>query len=143
MKDNIILRKVWMNNDMAEVEVICSSSMATAVSKIYVCDEIIDELRREIDLFLRGCMKEGFWISGEFGNDSTACVSFRFIRKDRQGHIWVEVFMELDDGGGFDTHNCCFYVNTEYGMLMNFCKSLHYLKTNPTGFELRLNHWFE
>lgn len=143
MKDNIILRKVWMNNDMAEVEVICSSSMATAVSKIYVCDEIIDELRREIDLFLRGCMKEGFWISGEFGNDSTACVSFRFIRKDRQGHIWVEVFMELDDGGGFDTHNCCFYVNTEYGMLMNFCKSLHYLITNPTGFELRMNHWFE
>lgn len=140
MQDNIAIRIVWQDNDMAEVEVICSSSVVTAVSKIYVCDEMIDELRLEIDLFLRGCIKEGFWISGEFGNDSTACVSFRFIRKDRQGHVLVEVFMELDDGGEFDTHNCCFYVNTEYGMLMNFSKSLSYLKTNPPGFALQLNH---
>lgn len=140
MKDNIILRKVWQDNDMAEVEVICSSSVVTAVSKIYVCNEIIDELRLEIDLFLRECIQEGFWISGELGNDSTACVSFRFNKKDRQGHVLVEVFMELDDGGGFDKHNCCFYVNTEYGMLMNFCKSLNYLKTNLPGFALQLNH---
>lgn len=139
MEDNIILRKVWQDNDMAELKVTCSSPVATAVSQMYVCDEIIDELCSEISLFLNGCIKEGFWISGERGNASTACVSFRFIRKDTQGHILVEVFMELDDGGGFDTHNCCFYVNTEYGRLMQFCNSLHHIKTNPTGFELQLN----
>ena len=52
----------------------------------------------------------------------------------------VEVFAELDDGGDYAKHNCCFFVNTEYGLLMEFCSKLAELKINPVGCEIQLNH---
>ena len=57
----------------------------------------------------------------------------------RSGHIGIEVFAELDDGGNYTEHNCCFFINTEYGLLMNFCERLFRLKNSPAGYEIQLN----
>lgn len=139
MKDNIILSKIWQDDDVIELKVVCSSSVATITSKIYVSDPLIDELICQIEQFLDGNNEEGLWANEDKGNDSTACVSLRFFRKDKLGHIVIEVFAELDDGGDYAEHNCCFFVGTEYGLLMNFCESLVQLKKNPVGYEIQLN----
>lgn len=139
MKDNIIFSKIWEDYDMIELKVTCSSSVATIISKIYVSDSLIDELICQIKQFLDGNNKEGLWANEDKGNDTVACVSLRFFRKDEQGHIVIEVFAELDDGGDYSEHNCCFYVSTEYGLLMNFCERLVRLKKNPVGYEIQLN----
>ena len=139
MKDNIIFSKIWQDDDVIELKVICSSSVATITSKIYVSDPLIDELICQIKQFLHGNNDEGLWANEDKGNDSTACVSLRFFRKDKLGHIVIEVFAELDDGGNYTEHNCCFYVSTEYGLLMSFCESLVQLKKNPIGYEIQLN----
>lgn len=139
MKDNIIFNKIWEDDDIIELKVVCSSSVATITSQIYVSDSLIDELICQIKQFLEGNIEEGLWANEDKGNDSTACVSLRFFSKDKLGHIIIEVFAELDDGGNFTEHNCCFFVGTEYGLLMNFCESLVYLKNHPVGYEIRLN----
>ena len=139
MKDNIILSKIWEDDDMMELKVMCSSSVATITSKIYVSDHLIDELICQIKQFLDGNIEEGLWANEAKGNDSTACVSLRFFSKDKLGHIIIEVYAELDDGGNYTEHNCCFFVGTEYGLLMNFCESLVCLKNQPVGYEIRLN----
>ena len=140
MKDNIIFRKVWEDADLMELKIICSSSVAAAISEIYVSNSLIDELAAQIKQFLQGTREEGLWANESRGNGSTACVSLRFFRKDKLGHIIVEVFAELDDGGDYAKHNCCFFVNTEYGLLMEFCNKLVKLKINPVGCEIQLNH---
>ena len=61
------------------------------------------------------------------------------MHKDRLGHILIEVYMELDDGGSYSTHNCCFYLNTEMGLLERFCNKLPKLKQEPLGIEVILN----
>ena len=99
MKDNIIFRKIWQDDDVIELTVECSSPIITATSE----------------------------------------VSFRFFREDALGHIAIEVFAELDDGGDYSKHNCCFFVRTEYGLLMNFCDHLDQLKNGSVGCEIRLN----
>ena len=38
MKDNIILRKIWQDDDVVELTVVCSSPIITATSEIYVSD---------------------------------------------------------------------------------------------------------
>ena len=139
MKDNIIFSKIWQDDDVIELKVICSSSVATITSKIYVSDPLIDELICQIKQFLHGNNDECLWANEDKGNDSTACVSLRFFTKDKLGHIVIEVFAELDDGGNYTEHNCCFYVSTEYGLLMSFCESLVQLKKNPIGYEIQLN----
>ena len=140
MKDNIIFRKIWEDDDMMELRVVCSSSVAATISGIYVSNFLIDELAGQIKQFLQGTREEGLWANEDRGNGSTACVSLRFFRKDKLGHIMVEVFAELDDGGDYAKHNCCFFVNTEYGLLMEFCSKLAELKINPVGCEIQLNH---
>lgn len=139
MTDYIKLKKVWQDGELAQLRVICSSSVATASAKIYVSDCLIDDLVCQIRQFLDGCVKESLWANEEKGNDSTACVSFRFLKKDELGHILVEVFVELDDGGEYAEHNCCFYINTETGLLTNFYNRLAQFKTKPVGYELLLN----
>ena len=139
MKDNIIFSKIWEDNDVIKLKVVCSSSVATITSQIFVSQALIDELICQIKQFLNGNIEEGLWANEDKGNDSTACVSLRFFNKDKLGHIIIEVFAELDDGGNFTEHNCCFFVGTEYGLLMNFCEKLVCLKNHPAGCEIRLN----
>lgn len=67
----------------------------------------------------------------------------RFFKKDRQGHFIIEVFAELQDGGEYEKHNCCFYVNTEYGLLMNFCNRLERIKQRKIGYIIELNCYMQ
>ena len=105
MEDNIIFSKIWEDEDVIELKVVCSSSVATITSNIYVTNPLIDELICQIKQFLDGNIEEGLWANENRGNDSTACVSLRFIRKDKLGHIIIEVYAELDDGGNYAEHN--------------------------------------
>ena len=138
MKDDIIFSKIWQDDDVIELKVVCSSPVATVSSKIYVSDFLLDDLIFQIKQFLGGNNKESVWANENKGNTTTACLSLRFIKKDNLGHILIEVFAELDDGGDYAEHNCCFYVSTEYGLLMNFCTSLVQLKDKPAGYEIHL-----
>ena len=138
MKDNIILSKIWQDDGVVELKVVCSSSIATIISKIYVSNSMIDELICQIKQFLEGSVDEALWANENKGNDSTACVSLRFFKKDKLGHIIIEAFAELDDGGDYADHNCCFFIGTEYGLLMNFCGGLTGLKDKPVGYEIQL-----
>ena len=63
----------------------------------------------------------------------------KMMHKDKRGHIQIEVYMELQDGGSFAEHHCCFYVNTEIGMLMEFGKNLQKIKQPILGRKIRLN----
>ncbi len=141
MKDNIIISKIWQDDCLIELKVLCSSSVINVMSKIYVTDYLLDELINQIKQFLNGNGEEGLWANEEKGNDSTACLSLRFFKKDNLGHIIIEVFAEIDDGGNYTEHNCCFYINTEYGLLFDFCESLYQLKNNSVGYEIQLNYF--
>ena len=139
--DNIIIKKIWQDSELMELEVICTSRFVTSRSKIYASGALVDELIQKINVFLGGYghCEEIEWANECKGNLSTACVSFRFLEKDKLGHILIEVFAEVDDGGDYEKHNCCFFVNTEYGLLSHFCHELSLLKSSSSGCEIHLN----
>lgn len=139
MTDNIVLKKIWEDVYSIELELTCISSVITVTTKIYVCDDLIDELTDKINWFLEGKIKEAVWQNVAKGHNYPPCAIFRFLNKDTQGHILVEVFLELDDGGDFSKHNCCFFINTEHGLLMNFAKKIARLKSKNDEFEIELN----
>lgn len=139
MIEYIEVQKIWQDNDLIQLRVVCSSAVITAVTEIYVSDFVINDLIFQINQFINGQVVESFWANEERGDDSTACVSLRFLHKDKLGHILVEVFMELDDGGSYRTHNCCFYVNTEIGLLATFCEKLPQLKQEESEIRIVLN----
>lgn len=142
MEDNIIFSKVWEDDCLIELRVTCTSSAASVISSIYVSDDSINELICKIRQFLysKDSDETSSWSSIGSEDGSVACVSLRFLKKDTLGHIAVEVFAVIDDGGSYAEHHSCFFVNTEYGLLTNFCNRLVQLKENPVGYEIQLNY---
>ena len=139
MVDYLMFEKVWQDEYYFQLRVTCASANITVTNKIYSSNECVVELFNKLRDFLDGKVEECLWENGTKGDDSTACVSLRFLHKDRLGHVLVEVFIELDDGGNYSSHNCCFYVNTEIGLLTKFCDRLPRLKQKELGTKVILN----
>jgi len=139
--DNIEIEKIWQDDDFFEVRVRCSSEIVTAVSCVYISDEQMKCLYQQLNAFL--CdeeMMQIYWESGEKGDNTTASISFLFIRVDMLGHIKIEVFMELNDGGKLSEHNCRFYVDAEIGQLYNFLEQIPLIVTKDNiGYKISLN----
>ncbi len=139
MNNFIKIQKLWRDKEIIQLKVICSSELITATAKIYVSDNLIDELIYQINRFLEAKVTESIW-SNEFkGDDSSTCVSFRFLHKDKLGHLLIEVYLEIDDGGRYSKHNCCFYIKTETGLLLKFCENLSQLKSDIDDVSVNLN----
>lgn len=139
MNDYIKMEKLWYDNELIQLEVICSSSVITATAKIYVSNLLIDDLIYKINLFLDNHQDKIVWSNDDKGDHSALCLELSFLKKDNLGHILIETFMELDDGGKYSSHNCCFYINTEMGLLKTFCDRLEQLKYMPIGANILLN----
>lgn len=139
MRDYIAIQKLWYDNDLVQLAIVCSSAVITASAKIYVTNALIDDLVQKIKHFLNREVTESDWSNEKIAGHSITCVSLRFLPKDKLGHILIEVYMDLDDGGSYSSHNCCFYINTEIGLLEKFCKKLPTLKRELLGIKVVLN----
>ncbi len=148
--NNITIKKTYEDSfvndgvkgiNFIEAEFVCQSDFVTAKNSVYIGS--LDELVEKIELFLSGKTADVTWCSGTRGDGYTPFNELRFIRKDRAGHVLVEVFMEIDDGEEQNAdsakHNCCFYVNTEYGRLDSFVKGVSKLFYAEIGYEVSLN----
>ena len=139
MKNFIKIEKIWQDDDFFEVEIICSSEIITASTRVYITEESIDSLSSQIKKFFSGIIGTCFWENGEKGDGTTTYISLEISKKDKFGHILIEVYMELNDGGDFSKHNCCFYIETELGLLDRFNSNLATLKEPQIGIQVVLN----
>ena len=139
MIDNLVITRFWQDVDFFQLEIQCKTQLIEAIGRVYTTDALIDDLYNKLNMFLSGEEKTICWQSGTMGDDTTPCIKLQFISKDELGHILVEVFMEIDDGGALSAHNCCFYLNTEMGSLYLFKEQLKKLKVPQLGVQIQLN----
>lgn len=139
MKDYIQMERIWQDEHLFKMKIECVSEFVDIINCVYTSNECIDDLIDIIRKFLRGKVSGSLWENGERGDDSSAYISMEFLYKDKLGHIQIEVYMEIEDGGKFSKHNCCFYVNTEIGLLTEFCQNLSKLKNTILGEKVILN----
>lgn len=139
MTDYILIEKIWQDIFCYQVNITCAANHIIASNDVYITDDSIDALFCGLSNFIKNHSEDFFWQNGEKGDSSTACISLKFMQKNDLGHILIEVYMELDDGGNYSRHNCCFFVNTELGLLESFCKKLPNLKKERLGVKIQLN----
>ena len=139
MTDYISMEKIWQDVFCYQVKITCASCCAVATNDFYTSDDNIDALFHGLNDFMKGKTNEFLWENGEKGDRSTACITLKFAHKDKLGHVLIETYMELDDGGSYSSHNCCFYLNTELGLLEKFCKRLPTIKQKSLGIKVVLN----
>ena len=139
IRDYISIKKIWQDDEFYQVQMLFENDLLKVSTKVYVCDDHIRLLQKGINSILENEKKTFSWKTGERGNESTPCVEFHIFQEDNRGHFVIEVFLELDDGGDLNTHNCCFYIQTEYGLLQQFSSDLDQLKETVLGQDVLLS----
>lgn len=140
-EDNISIEKIWQGDDFFEANVECSAKTIAASTRVYVSNEQFSIFYKLLESFLNNnAIQSVSWESGPKGNETTPCVVFVFSKLDLQGHICIEVFMELDDGGRLSDHTCCFFVNTETQSMYTFVQHLPLMLNNDNiGYRVSLH----
>lgn len=138
MVDNLIITRFWQDSEFFQIETECKTELICVQGRIYTTDALIDDLYNKIELFLSGNVDSTCWENGTKGDKTAPCIMLRFSHKDTLGHVLIEVFMEIDDGGTLDSHHCCFYINTEVGRLYQFKENLNLIKIPQLGTRISL-----
>ncbi|MCL2024413.1 MAG: hypothetical protein FWG78_01350 [Coriobacteriia bacterium] len=133
MMDFLSIERVWEDIEFFEIEVVAQSETICAKTQSYTQDSRIDELASRLATFPQSPDDRYLWENGTKGDHSTTCVSLEFSCEDALGHLLIEVYMELEDGGSYETHNCCFYIRTEPDTLNRFGKSLARINERGIG----------
>ena len=136
--NNISFKRIWQDIDFFEIELSACSDTVSASTKVYVTDDAIIELSKNLLSNIENKNFDFLWENGEKGNNSTPYVSLRFFNKDKLGHVFIEVYMEIDDDGPLDKHNCCFYIKTELGILNNFAKKIININSKDIDIKVQL-----
>ncbi len=140
MGDSLIITRFWQDIEFFQMAIECKTEFIAVRGKVYTTDDLIDDLYSKIEMFLSGNADHACWQNGTRGDTTTPCITLRFLHKDKLGHVLIEVFMEIDDGGTLSAHNCCFYMNTETGLLYQFKENLLKLKTPQLGIQISLDN---
>ena len=136
--DNITLERVWEDAEIFQIEVLAESAWVKASVRSYTDVSSLKELSSKIFNLTNMKISEFIWENGKKGVGFTPYVSFACRHKDKKGHIQIEVYMEIDDGGSYEKHNCCFYIDTELGLLNKFGESLLNLNVSGIGYKVSL-----
>lgn len=135
---SLSIKKVWKDYNFFEIEVYALSELISAKARSYTTKEAIENLSSHLIVFPETPDDRYIWESGTKGDDYTPYISLEFWCDDSCGHLIIEVYMEIDDGGSYNRHNCCFFVKTEVGLLNTFGHKLSELATADVGFSVTL-----
>lgn len=134
------IERVWEDNDFFEIEVCAQSELIFAKVRSYTTEESISELASHLKSFPKAYGDRYKWENGSKGNGYTPFVSLEFRCANKVGHIIIEVYMEIDDCSDYDKHNCCFFIETDPGLLNEFGRSLLSLNTEGIGRKVVLDY---
>ncbi len=141
MNDNIKMTRTWQDPHCFQITFECENDLISAKAKVYLSEQNLDEFTKMINLFVEDPAISTEYAFGERGNRFAPAVEFLIQQKDALGHILIEVYMEINDGGSLDTHHCCFFVATELGLLQQFGIKVQTLKRPDLGTSATLNEW--
>ena len=135
--NNISIERIWQDNDFFEIKVTATTQSARATTNVYVTDADILQLSSALANFPQGKDSEISWQVSESAAIEKS-LSLKVLPKDKKGHLLVEVYMIIKDGGCGEDHHCCFYIQTEIGLLNTFGKRLLAINKPILGTQIAL-----
>lgn len=124
--------KVWKGDELYEIELKAESEFIKIKTKSYADPEKITELAERLLSFPQKKNDRFLWENGIKGDGYTPCFSLEF-ECDERGRVKIEVYSEIDDGASFEKHNCCFFIESEIGLVNRFGKSLLNMNNGEIG----------
>ena len=136
--DNIIIRKTYQDTDLIQFEIHAMAEFISAYQSCYVDEIGLKEHADKIMAYTKNYEKDCYLDFGEKEGNYTPSFSLHLLKADLRGHAKIEVDLEIDDNNE-RKHRCCFYVQSELGLIEKFGKAMRGFSSAEIGAEIRLN----
>lgn len=130
--DNIIFEKVYQDGNLIELKISASSQYISAFQLCYIEDKKILDAAQKIESYIKNFDSEYYLEFGEKEGMYTPAFSMLVLPADSCGHVKIEVDMEIDDNDA-RLHRCCFFVESELGLVEQMGTSFKKLLSEPVG----------
>ena len=139
MDNNLIFEKIWKDGDLIELKITAISEYVNAFQNCYVENSFLEEASVIISEYIKNYNKECYIEFGKKEGNFTPAFSMKFLSADIRGHVKIEVDLEISDSDE-RVHRCCFYVNSELGLIEKWGKDLSVLGDKEIGDISNLNN---
>ena len=136
--DNVIIKKIYEDNDLIEIELVANNDFAMARQSCYVNKEILDDISKKIFEYSKAYDNNCYIETGNKNGKYTPSFSMEFMKPDVHGHILIEMDVEISDNDE-RKHRSKFYVKTELGLVEKFATNLINIVKCNIGDEIYLN----
>ena len=65
MIDRILLKRIWQDEYFFELQLFFENELIKVTTKVYVCDDHIEQLKKGIESLLKNKQKDFLWETGE------------------------------------------------------------------------------
>lgn len=124
--------KIWRDNEFYEIELKAESEFINLKINSYTYPETIGALAERLLSFPQKKNDCFLWKNGIKGSVYSPYFSLEF-KCDEYGHVEIEIYSEIDDGGPLEKHNCSFFIRSEIGLVNRFGKSLLNMNDGDIG----------
>lgn len=136
--NNIIFEKIWQDGNLIELKISANSEFVSVWQSCYVQDTMLQQAAEKIHDYIETYSEPCYLEFGKKEGNYTPAFSMCILPADTSGHVKVEADVEIADNNT-RSHRCCFYVESELGLIERLGISLQNLITAPEGEEVRLN----
>lgn len=134
MKDNVIIEKIWEEQDMIEIEIKGVSEFVTTYQNCYVTRSDLLDFSEKISNYISNPLDELYY---EFG-DGNSELFLKIFPIKMTGNLMIEMDLQIRDTNP-QKHRVSFYVWTELGLLESFGKRVKRIVDGYIGMKIFLN----
>ena len=138
MNDNITIEKIWQEDDLIELNIKCSAECIIANQTCYIQASDLKDICEQITKCVRQSQQNCYVEFGKKEGNYTPAFSMDISEINASGNVKIEVDMEIADND-IRKHRCCFYVESELGLLEKFGLKLKKLIEGNIGNQVTLN----
>ena len=122
--DNLTFTKIWKAEEpYCELRVKGQSKYIKVYQDCYMTYKELNKTSKAIQEYCKTYNRELFFIFGELKGNYPPAFSMRILPAHKTGRLKIELDMEIDDNNE-RLHRCCFYIETELGLLEQFAKNI-------------------
>jgi len=136
--DNILIKKVYVDEGLIELKVDVTSTFVDANQLCYIGDGQLLNCAKEIISFSK---KHGYDKYVEFGEKKgnyTPAFSLKFLKANVTGEVKIEIDLEIADSED-RSHRCICFVTSDLSSIERFGNKLCEIVTSEIDHEIRLH----
>lgn len=123
---------MWEDESLIEIKITAISKYSTSYQMCYINESELIEMISKINIYINNYTENVYIEFGDKKGNYTPAFSMKLLKADIQGHVKIEVDVEIDDNENRN-HRCIYFVESELGAIERFNQQAVKFFKSPIG----------